>query len=79
VEFVRFINGGAAQGIAYANDPGVIYPMTLPGDLSSAIQGSVGFTVQAREGVQTGLEYLFTTSGKSGYSNGVRGTLKIPF
>ena len=78
-EYIRYINGSGSQLLSYANDNSQVYPMVLPGGTNTSLQGSLGLTVQTREGVQTGLEYLFSTSGSSGYSNGLRGSLKVAF
>jgi uncharacterized protein YhjY with autotransporter beta-barrel domain len=78
-EYSRAFDSNLTQSLAYANTPNVDYAFGLAGIGQNTVSGNVGLQARYANGVTAGLEYQFSSSGSFEQSQGLRGSLKVPF
>jgi uncharacterized protein YhjY with autotransporter beta-barrel domain len=78
-EYSRAFDTNLTQSLAYANTPNVDYAFGLAGLGQNTVSGNVGLQARYANGVTAALEYEFSSSGSFEQSQGLRGSLKVPF
>jgi large repetitive protein len=78
-EYSRAFDTNLTQSLAYANTPNVDYAFGLAGIGQNTVSGNVGLQARYANGVTAALEYEFSSSGSFEQSQGLRGSLKVPF
>jgi uncharacterized protein YhjY with autotransporter beta-barrel domain len=79
VEYAHAFNNTLTQVLTYADTPDVNYSFAVAGLGENTVSGSIGLSARYKNGVTAQIEYQYSNAGSAEQSQGLRGTLKIPF
>jgi len=79
VEYRHMFGGNLTQVMSYADDPSTTYSLLQQGTARDTIMGTIGLKARNKAGVSGGVEYMLTSSQHGIQSQGLRGSLRVPF
>jgi uncharacterized protein YhjY with autotransporter beta-barrel domain len=79
VEYRHMFGGNLTQVMSYAADPSTTYSLLQQGTARDTIMGTIGLQARNKAGVSGGVEYMLTSSQHGIQSQGLRGSLRVPF
>jgi len=71
--------GNLTQVMSYAADPSTSYSLLQQGTARDTIMGTIGLQARNKAGVSGGVDYMLTSSRQGIQSQGLRGSLRVPF
>ena len=79
LEYRHMFGGNLTQVMSYAADPSNTNSLLQQGTAGDTIMGTIGLKARNKAGVSGGVEYMLTSSQHGVQSQGLRGSLRLPF